>query len=85
MAGQCVRKNRTTGRASRHSGVLHELYKLGRPPKRKHEPQGEAQMAENNLALRLARRMKKQNPVKTLTSNTSYKHVPNHRATQIKQ
>ena len=62
IAALCVRNTRTTGRASQPSCLLDELKRLGREPKRKHEPQGQAEIAENNLAIRLWRRMKKSKP-----------------------
>ena len=62
IAALCVRNTRTTRRASQPNCLLEDLKRLGREPKRKHEPQGQAQIAENNLAIRLARRMKKTKP-----------------------
>ena len=62
IAALYVHNTRTKTHDSRRDPLLVDLKHLGRKPKRKHKPQGEQEISENKLAMRVRRRLQKSQP-----------------------
>lgn len=58
-AGVSVRRKPAAAGASQPCSLLEALQTLGRLPKRRKQPKGDAEIAENNLAIRLSKALNK--------------------------